>query len=99
MQASKGRGFLIERYVALSDGLLEAKSRKLACTEGACEKAAIVCDRLDIHNVEIGERCLYKFQSRTLTRGMGTTNLPPHAAIPDICVTISSRKFHGKMST
>ena len=74
-------------------------SLKVAHAKAARKKPAIIDDRLNLYNVETGKWRLYKFQSRTLTSGIGTTNLPPHAAIPDICVTISSRKFHGKIST
>ena len=99
MQAAQCSRLLVEGNVALGHRGFQAMSLKFVHAKAARKKSALVDARFDFHDVKTGKRGLDEFQSRTLTWGIGTTNLPPHAEMPDICATISSRKFQGKIST
>ena len=71
---------------------------KLFYAKAARKITAIVVTRLDLYDKETGKWRLYKFQSKTLTSGIGTTNLPPHSRMSAIYFMISSLRFHGSSS-
>jgi hypothetical protein len=99
MQASERAGRLVEGDVALSDSRVEPERLEFVHAEAAREEAAPIIESFELHGIKPRTRRLDESQSSTLTSGIGTTNLPPQVAMPDICAAISSRRFQGRMST
>src|SRR5262245_30650558 len=89
----------IEGGAALSDAGLEAALRELAFAPRTREEPALVADRLRFDDVRAGERRFAEDQSKTSTRGIGTTKRPPHSRTYASCSVISSLWFQGRMST
>src|SRR5207253_7802144 len=90
---------LVVRNARLRDASFEAAARELLRVERPREETANVPMRLELDHERAADRRLREDHASTSTRGIGTTNFPPHSRMCAICSVISSRRFHGRIRT
>jgi hypothetical protein len=87
----------IERDIALHQLRVQPMRFKFAPAPGPGKKTALVLQLLNVNDIRTLEVCFGKDHSYTFTSGIGTINRPPQSRMQDICVIISSLKFHGRI--
>ena len=98
MHAAQGARAVVIGQVALHEPLAQPVLGEIAAAKGPGEQPPIVFVGLDVDDEGAGQGRFAEQHQNTSTRGIGTTNFPPHSRMAAICSAISSLRFHGRMS-